>query len=317
MSSTWDFYIMNTNGLSRRGFFWRRKTKMGFRVLVVNTHSKLSYKNNYLYFKTADRVEPIHLSEIDMLVLETTDIAITTMLLAKLTQENICVIFCDEKRLPSAQLVPFYGRHDSALTLKKQIAWGEEKKAETTLEILHQKINNQSLFLDAHGFFNKAEAVRDLLSGLEPHDPNNREGHAARIFFNTLYGNDFSRDDVSEINAALDYGYTLIMSVFAREIVKCGCITQFGINHSNQFNAYNLASDLMEPFRILVDAIVYKNRKKHFEEIKWRLFELFDTTYTFEGANMFLNNIAGKYVKSCVAFLCGESGGIPVFEYGI
>ena len=148
---------------------------MGFRILVVNTHSKLSYKNNYLYFKTADRVEPIHLSEIDMLVLETTDIAITTMLLAKLTQQNICVIFCDEKRLPSAQLVPFYGRHDSALTLKKQIAWGEEKKAETTFEILHQKIKNQSLFLDAHGFCKKAEAVRDLLVGLEPHDPKNRE----------------------------------------------------------------------------------------------------------------------------------------------
>ncbi|MCL1884730.1 MAG: type II CRISPR-associated endonuclease Cas1, partial [Defluviitaleaceae bacterium] len=211
---------------------------MGFRVLVVNTHSKLSYKNNYLYFKAAERVEPIHLSEIDMLVLETTDIAITTMLLAKLTHQNICVIFCDEKRLPSAQLIPFYGRHDSALTLKNQIVWSEEKKAAATFEILRQKINNQSLFLDAHGFREKSQSVRDLLSELEPHDPNNREGHAARIFFNTLYGNDFSRDDVSEINAALDYGYTLVMSVFAREIVKCGCITQLGINHHNQFNPY-------------------------------------------------------------------------------
>ncbi|MCL2357394.1 MAG: type II CRISPR-associated endonuclease Cas1 [Defluviitaleaceae bacterium] len=288
---------------------------MGFRVLVINTHSKLSYKNNHLYFKAEGRVEPIHLSEIDMLVLETTDIAITTMLLAKLMRQNTCVIFCDEKRLPSAQLVPFYGRHDSALAVKNQIAWSDENKATVTHEILRQKIKNQSLFLDAHGFCEKAEAVRDLLSELELNDPSNREGHAARIFFNALYGNDFSRDDVNEINAALDYGYTLIMSVFAREIVKCGCLTQLGINHRNQFNPYNLASDLMEPFRVLADEIVYEHRNKYFEAMKWRLFELFEATYAFGDANMFLNNIAGKYVKSCIAYLGGETRELPVFEY--
>ncbi|MCL1878798.1 MAG: type II CRISPR-associated endonuclease Cas1 [Defluviitaleaceae bacterium] len=290
---------------------------MGFRVLVVNTHSKLSYKNNYLCFKSAERVESIHLSEIDMLVLETTDIAITTMLLAKLARQNTCVIFCDEKRLPSAQFVPFYGRHDSSLTLKNQIAWSEEKKAAATFEILRQKIFNQSLFLDAHGFCEKADAVRCLLGDLALYDPTNREGHAARIFFNTLYGNNFSRDEVSEINAALDYGYTMIMSVFAREIVKCGCITQLGINHHNQFNPFNLASDLMEPFRVLVDEIVYENRKKYFDAIKWRLFEIFDTTYVFGGANMFMNNIVGKYVKSCIAYLGDESSELPVFRYGV
>jgi len=288
---------------------------MGFRVLVVNAHSKLSYKNNYLYFKSAEKVEPIHLSEIDMLFLETTDIAITTMLLAKLVQQNICIIFCDDKRLPSAQLMPFYGRHDSALTIKKQMAWEDKTKACVTYELLRQKITNQSQFLASKGFEDKAVAIEVLLSELKPNDLSNREGHAARIFFNTLYGNDFSREDTCDVNAALDYGYTLVMSVFAREIVKCGCVTQLGINHCNQFNAYNLASDLMEPFRIIIDEIVYVNRTKNFEAFKWELFEIFERTYVYNGSNMFLNNIVSHYVKAHVAYLNNEGKELPLFCY--
>jgi len=288
---------------------------MGFRILVVNTHSKLSYKNNYLYFKSEEKVEPIHLSEIDMLFLETTDIAITTMLMSKLIQENISVIFCDSKRLPVAQLAPFYGRHDSTLTIKKQIAWTEEEKARVALELIKQKITNQSAFLKDNNFAEKSMAVTELLKGLEFNDPSNREGHAARIFFNTLYGNDFSRDDVCDVNAALDYGYTLIMSLFAREIVKCGCITQLGVNHSNQFNPYNLASDIMEPFRIIIDEIVYKNRHMGFDVLKWKLFEIFSRTYHFNKSNMFLNNIVAYYVKACIAYLNNDAVKLSIFEY--
>ena len=288
---------------------------MGFRILVVSAHSKLSYKNNYLYFKSEEAVEPIHLSEIDMLFLETTDITITTMLMAKLMQQNISVIFCDEKRLPSAKLMPFYGRHDSTLTIKKQIGWHEQTKAHTAYELIKQKINNQSIFLASNGFNEKSAAVDELLLGLEFNDPSNREGHAARIFFNTLYGNNFSRDDVCDVNAALDYGYTLIMSIFAREIVKCGCITQLGVNHSNQFNPYNLASDLMEPFRIAIDEIVYKNRNIKFEKMKWELFTIFEKNYHFNGSNMFLNNIVSNYVKACIAYLNNEGAELPVFSY--
>ena len=85
---------------------------MGWRTVVVNTHSKLSYKNNHLIFKDASRTELIHLSEVDILLLETTDIVLSTMLIKRLVDENILVIFCDDKRLPTAYLMPYYGRHD-------------------------------------------------------------------------------------------------------------------------------------------------------------------------------------------------------------
>ncbi len=102
---------------------------MGWRTVVVNTHSKLSYKNNHLIFKDAYQTELIHLSEIDILLLETTNIVLSTMLMKRLVDENILVVFCDDKRLPSAMLMPYYARHDSSLQLSNQISWEEEVKS--------------------------------------------------------------------------------------------------------------------------------------------------------------------------------------------
>ena len=287
---------------------------MGWRVIIVNTHSKLSYQNNHLIFKSSTKSEMIHLSEIDLLICETTDISITTMLLKKLADENILTIFCDEKRLPSSQMLPYYGRHDSSLQLTRQISWQDDKKSDVWTDIIAQKIINQANHLSQLTFDDSATAIHVLLDALEPFDPSNREGHSARIYFNKLFGNDFTRDDNNDINAGLDYGYTLLMSVFAREIVKMGCMTQLGLKHSNQFNDFNFASDIMEPFRIIVDQIVYAHRHKKFGEIRRELFEMFATKYVYDNQEMFLTNIASDYTKRVIAMMNGESDKIPVFR---
>ncbi|QIW53565.1 type II CRISPR-associated endonuclease Cas1 [Lactococcus raffinolactis] len=287
---------------------------MGWRVIIVNTHSKLSYQNNHLIFKSSSKSEMIHLSEIDLLICETTDISITTMLLKKLADENILTIFCDEKRLPSSQMLPYYGRHDSSLQLTRQISWLEDKKSDVWTDIIAQKIINQANHLSQLTFDDTASAIHVLLDALEPFDPSNREGHSARIYFNKLFGNDFTRDANNDINAGLDYGYTLLMSVFAREIVKMGCMTQLGLKHSNQFNDFNLASDIMEPFRIIVDQIVYGHRNKKFGEIRRELFEMFATKYVYGRQEMFLTNIASDYTKRVIAMMNGDSDKIPVFR---
>ena len=287
---------------------------MGWRVIIVNTHSKLSYQNNHLIFKSSTKSEMIHLSEIDLLICETTDISITTMLLKKLADENILTIFCDDKRLPSSQILPYYGRHDSSLQLTRQISWQDDKKSDVWTDIIAQKIINQANHLSQLTFDDSATAIHVLLDALEPFDPSNREGHSARIYFNKLFGNDFTRDDNNDINAGLDYGYTLLMSVFAREIVKMGCMTQLGLKHSNQFNDFNFASDIMEPFRIIVDQIVYAHRHKKFGEIRRELFEMFATKYVYGNQEMFLTNIASDYTKRVIAMMNGESEKIPVFR---
>ena len=287
---------------------------MGWRTVVVNTHSKLSYKNNHLIFKDASRTELIHLSEVDILLLETTDIVLSTMLIKRLMDENILVIFCDDKRLPTAYLMPYYGRHDSSLQLSRQIAWREDVKAQVWTTIIAQKILNQALYLGNCGFLEKSQSVIDLYHGLDLFDPSNREGHAARIYFNTLFGNDFSREQESDINAALDYGYTLILSMFAREIVLSGCMTQFGLKHANQFNQFNLASDIMEPFRPIIDRIVYENRSSSFVKIKRELFTIFSDTFHYNDKDMYLSNIISDYTKKVIQALNQPEKGVPEFR---
>ncbi|MDT2604498.1 type II CRISPR-associated endonuclease Cas1 [Enterococcus dongliensis] len=287
---------------------------MGWRTIVVNTHSKLAYKNNHLVYKSASQTEMIHLSEIDVLLLETTDIMITTMLIKRLVDENILILFCDDKRLPIGKLLPFYGRHDSSLQLSRQLNWTLEQKGIVWTEIISQKILNQCQVLMELEFQEKTKASINLHNELEIFDSSNREGHAARIYFNTLFGNDFSRDSENAINAGLNYGYTLLMSIFAREIVKCGCMTQFGLKHANQFNDFNLASDLMEPFRPIVDQIVYANRTDEFKVIKRAIFELFTNQYVYNSKTMFLTNIVSDYTKKVVKVLNEESERIPEFR---
>lgn len=287
---------------------------MGWRTVVVNAHSKLSYKNNHLVFKDVSRTELIHLSEVDILLLETTDIVLSTMLVKRLIDENVLVIFCDDKRLPTAHLMPYYGRHDSSLQLANQIAWSEEMKAEVWTTIIAQKILNQAMYLGDCGFLEKSQSIIDLYNGLELFDPSNREGHAARIYFNTLFGNDFNREQDSDINAALDYGYTLLLSMFAREIVLTGCMTQFGLKHANQFNQFNFASDVMEPFRPIIDRIVYENRKNSFVKIKRELFTIFSDTFLYNGKEMYLSNIVSDYTKNVIKTLNQAGKGVPEFR---
>ncbi|GEM04250.1 CRISPR-associated endonuclease Cas1 [Halolactibacillus miurensis] len=289
---------------------------MGWRTVVVNQHSKLAYKNNALLFKTSEKQEVIHLSEIDILILETTDITLTTMLLKRLVDENILVIFCDDKRLPSAKLMPYFGRHDSSLQLAKQVIWEEETRQTVWTEIIAQKILNQHLYLREIEHYDKSQSILRLYDGLELFDPTNREGHAARIYFQSLFDNSFSRELQTTVNAALDYGYTLLLSVFAREIVKAGCLTQIGMKHMNQFNDFNLASDIMEPFRPLVDQIVFEHREKEFMQIKRQLFKLFTNNYVYNFQQMYLTNIVQDYTKKVIKVLNGEAEltDIPVFK---
>lgn len=287
---------------------------MGWRTVVINKHSKLSYKNNHLIFKAVDQQEMIHLSEIDVLLLETADITVTTMLLNRLIDFNVLVLFCDSNRLPIAKLLPFYARHDSSLQLKKQVEWQDDKKSDVWTEIISQKILNQAKFLEDKTFLEKSASILLLHSELEPMDLTNREGHAARIYFNTLFGNDFKRESDDPINAGLNYGYTILLSIVARELVQTGCMTQFGLKHINQFNDFNLASDLMEPFRPIIDEIIYQNRHDSFKVMKRSIFEIFNNLYQYDGKQMYLTNIISDYIKKVVKELNNEGKGVPVFR---
>ena len=133
----------------------------------------------------------------------------------------------------------------------------------------------------------------------EWNDATNREGHAAKVYFNALFGLDFTRTEDNLNNAALNYGYSIILSAFTREVVANGYLTQLGLFHDNMFNQFNLASDLMEPFRILVDRKVIEMELVQLEhEEKMELVNVLNGEVQIDGKMQYVNNAIKIYCKS-------------------
>lgn len=200
-------------------------------------------------------------------------------------------MFCDEKRNPASELLPLHGSHNSSKRCFEQAEWSKELKASIWTEIVRRKIMNQAELLQYQELV-EADLLYQYLDELTLNDETQREGHAAKVYFNALFGKSFSREQDNAINAALNYGYAILLSAVNREILSLGYITQLGLNHCNQFNPYNLGSDLMEPLRGFVDAVVIKSIPTEFNrDVKLSLIELLsedvkinDTIQTFSAA---------------------------------
>lgn len=270
---------------------------MSWRTIVISSSAKLDYKLDYLVVRQ-EEITKIHLSEISILLIENTAVSITAALLNELIKRKIKVIFCDEKRNPSSELVSYYGCHDSSAKIRNQIRWNDEIKELIWTEIVSEKIRNQRNILK---YFNKKEyfMLDEYLSQIEIGDTTNREGHSAKVYFNALFGMDFTRTSDTTTNAALNYGYGILLSTFNREIVANGYITQLGLFHDNMFNHFNLGSDLMEPFRTLVDKIVYNLKPEIFNHNeKMELINILNKEVIIDGKINYVNNAIKIYCKS-------------------
>lgn len=279
---------------------------MGFRTVVIRSPGKLSYKDGFLIVR-GDEVNLIHLSEIHSLVIESTMTTITGYLLCELMKEKINVVFCDEKREPIGELHPCYGSHDTSGRISEQAKWPDERKNKLWQSLIRQKIMNQGKLLSTVDC-NAAEMIAKYVEEVEPGDTTNREGHAAKVYFNRIFGSGFSRGVKSDLNAALNYGYSIILSTFSKEIVARGYCTQLGIHHKNSFNQVNLASDLMEPFRFLIDRIVLNNQNRQFDkEYKQILLTVLCEEMNYEGQNMVLTTAIPRYVRNATEYLSGRT----------
>lgn len=237
---------------------------MSWRIIVISNSAKLDYKMIFMLVRQ-ETVTRIHLSEVGLLLIESTAVSLTASLLAELVKRKIRVVFCDEKRNPISELMPYYGSHDTSAKLRKQITWKDSVKDAVWAEIIAEKIRQQKAFLLSLNKSKEAELLNQYIGEIQPGDRTNREGHAAKVYFNALFGKDFSRTLDNPLNAALNYGYSLLLSAVNREISANGYITQLGIFHDNMFNCFNLGSDLMEPFRVLIDRTVFKLQPEKLE----------------------------------------------------
>ena len=267
---------------------------MSWRTVIISSTAKLDYQMGYLVIRKDD-VTKIHLSEIETVMIESTSVSLTAALLCELTKKKIKVIFCDEKRNPSSELISYYGAHDTSLKVRNQIAWTDDIKKHVWTEIVVEKIRKQALHLQ-HWKCEEADLLYQYINEIEFGDATNREGHAAKVYFNALFGMDFTRSAENVTNAALNYGYSLLLSTFNRCVVANGYITQLGLFHDNVFNQFNLACDLMEPFRPLVDLKVKKMAFPFFE--KEEMVSLLKEEVTIGNRNEYLTNAIKIYTRS-------------------
>ena len=281
---------------------------MAFRTLIITTHSKLEYSMNYLVYRIPGETKRILLDEIHTIILESTAISITTSLLVELSKRKINIIICDEKRQPNSQLLPFYGAHNTSKKVLEQINWKEDVKNKVWKSIIQKKIFNQSKLLLSLGKNDKAEQLDMYANFVEDGDITNREGHAAKVYFNNAFYDGFTRNDDSLINACLDYGYTILLSMISRSIVASGYITQIGIHHKGEFNEFNLSCDLIEPLRFLVD---YKAKTiSNPDTFKDEMASILSMDVLINGRVLSLNNAIPIYVNSVLDSL--NSGNIKI-----
>ena len=278
---------------------------MGWRTVVVSKNCKLSYKNDYLIIRS-DTLQMIHLSEINIIIIENGMVSITSYLISELANNKIKIIFCDEKHNPSSELIPYYGAHNTSKKILNQIEWKKERKEAVWQLIIKNKIHNQRKILEKlniHGY----EKLYEYENQVELGDKTNREGHAAKVYFNLLFGKDFIRGKGDNVNIALDYGYTILLSIFNREVVSKGYITPLGINHKNEFNQFNLSCDLMEPYRPLVDYIVYNNINNVLDKsYKYKLINVINESVNIEYKEQFVSNAIPIFINSVFRFLENE-----------
>lgn len=276
---------------------------MSFRTVVITKQAKLNYQNRFLVVKNGIEESYIHLSEIDTIIVDSISVSISSYLLKELSQNKINIIFCDERHNPFGELSSFYARHNSSKMLMLQIKWTQKQKDSLWKQIVVNKITNQSYVLKKTKSKNKDRLLSYVLE-VEVGDQTNREGHAAKVYFNSLFGSDFVRNQEDVVNAALNYGYAILLSTINKEIVSLGLLTQLGIHHKNEFNEFNFSCDLMEPFRPIIDSFVFYNQDRAFDqEYKMDIVNLLNHTFSYKGKQYTLKDILKLYVKNVVDVL--------------
>jgi len=227
---------------------------MGWRTVIISKPSKISLKNNnFLYSPIEEEEITVSIIDISVIILETHQVTITSALLNRMAEENILVFSCNKKHIPSGIFTPFHQHSRFSLMIHLQTQWSEPFKKRVWQQIITQKIKNQADVLQIFDKKKEAKELKVIANNVNSGDSTNKESHSAKLYFNYLF-KDFQRRDVSDWrNSALNYGYSIIRGVISRDLSASGLIPALGLHHKNQLNAFNLADDLIEPFRPFVD----------------------------------------------------------------
>lgn len=231
------------------------------RIMDVSTDGLfLNQRRGFLVVSEGrNELAEVPLDDISVLVLSARGVSITKDAIMALLDRGSPVVLCGKKYSPESIIIPLFGNYEFSGRLQIQISASLPLKKQLWKLIIQNKIENQAIVLEQLGFLENARCLhvisKDVLSG----DVTNREGYAAREYWSCIFGPEFSREIEAEegINVLLNYGYAVLRGMTARAVCAAGLHPALGLHHKNQKNNYCLVDDLMEPFRPLVDLLVY------------------------------------------------------------
>lgn len=286
----------------------KRRLKLRSRTIVIETQARCNFECGYFVCRTESGTKKIHLSEIYSIIIESSQVYISSYLLSELAKNKIYCMVCDEKHNPVGQYFPLYGNFETSLRIQNQIAWSVPAKKNLWKKVIQLKIYNQAKVLELLDC-DSCKVLYDKSKNVKSGDSTFQEANAASLYFSSLFGIGFSRKQDSSINAALNYGYSIILSMVNREICAEGYITLLGIHHNNQYNYFNLACDFMEPFRPIVDLIVIKNYSEIFDkEFKKQLQCLPNLNIIYNDGKYQIKSVIGFFVRTCIDILNKDKG---------
>lgn len=227
---------------------------MEFRSIFIANPAKLSVKLGQLVIQQEQEFT-IPMEDISSLLLESRAISITAAALQELTANGVTVFLCDDAHLPAALALPMNRHSRQHKLLRGQIAMTKPTQKRIWQAVVTAKIANQAQCLHLLGH-QEADTLQALSHQVRSGDPDNLEATAAAQYFPVLFGKGFTRGEVCRVNAALNYGYAILRGAVARNLVVRGMEPCLGIFHHSELNQFNLADDLMEPYRPLVDLYV-------------------------------------------------------------
>lgn len=291
---------------------------MSFRSLVINNRCKLEYSLNYLVVNKGDETKRVLLDEVKMIIINSTQVSITSALISECINKKIKILFGDVKHNLVGEITPYKNNYYANKKIKEQISFEEERKNLLWQQIVKMKIKGQADNLKIIGKSDVADLLYSYSNEVELGDVTNREGLAAKSYFRAAFGKDFYRDDDSiETNTYLNYGYTIILSSFNRSIKALGYYTELGIHHIGETNSFNFSCDLMEPLRPLVDLIILRE-EINMENFKQEFINMLSKVVIFEECRTYLDNAIEEYVSNCVQYLkTGDESKIQFIHYGL
>lgn len=230
---------------------------MGFRTLEISQAAELHIKNGQLEVASAEGTALIPIEDLSQILVHGANIRLSTMDLSILTSNKVAVMTLDEKYLPTAIVMPFEGHSRQSMLMHAQVNTRPQRYLDLWIQLVRQKISNQSRALSIMGMPG-SEKVASYIDKITEANVDHVEAIAAKDYFSCFHEGLNRRTD-DPVNSRLNYGYAVVRSAIARSLVSSGFHPTFGIHHDSQLNAFNLADDLIEPFRAIVDVTAHEH----------------------------------------------------------